>query len=129
MDPFSDSYILVVDDTKENRDLLSTYFKKCRQKCLTAGSGEESIKIMNEHNDISLVLMDIRMKGMSGIDAMKEIKSKHNVLVMAATAFAMDGDKDKLIDEGFDDYISKPIDIDTIGEKLKSILKKHGTTC
>ncbi len=115
----SDNYILIVDDKEENREFLSSYFKKCRQKHLTAESGEESIKITKEWHDIALILMDIRMNGMSGIDAMKEIKSKHNIPIVAVTAFAMEGDKDKLMEEGFDDYISKPVDINILRKKIK----------
>lgn len=120
----TENYILVVDDQKENRDLLSAYFKKCRQNHLIASGGEECIKLIEGRNDISLILMDVKMKGMSGTEAMKIIKSRYNIPVIAVTAFAMEGDKEALLEEGFDDYISKPIDIDTLGSKLESIIKK-----
>ncbi|MDY6935200.1 MAG: PAS domain S-box protein [Spirochaetota bacterium] len=117
-----EEYILIVDDQKENRDLLSAYFKRCGQKCLTAESGEESVKIMKEYKDIALILMDIKMRGMSGTEAMKSIKSSHNVPIMAITAHAMEGDQEKLIDEGFDEYIAKPVNIDTLGYKIDKLL-------
>lgn len=117
-------YILVVDDQKENRELLSAYFKKYRQNHLVASGGEECIKMIEGRNDISLILMDVKMRGMSGTEAMKIIKSKSNIPVVAVTAFAMEGDREALIQEGFDDYISKPIDIDTLGSKLESIINK-----
>ncbi len=128
----SNNHILIVDDIKDNRDLLSLYFTKRGQKHLTASNGEECIKIMKEWPDIALVLMDIRMKGMDGIKAMKEIKSMSDIPVVAVTAFAMEGDEDALISKGFDDYISKPVNIDTMSYKLEKLLmekllNKHQT--
>ncbi len=117
--PVSDKYILVVDDKKENRDIFSAYFTQCGQKFLTANSGEESIKLTKEWHEIALILMDIRM---TGTEAMKEIKAKHHIPVVAVTAFAMEGDKEKLINEGFDDYISKPIDMNILNDKIKNLL-------
>ena len=117
-----DKFILVVDDMKENRNLLSSYFKKSGRNSITAQSGEESIDIINERNDISLILMDVKMNGMSGVDAMKEIKSRHKVPIIALTAFAMDGDKEDLINKGFDDYVSKPIEFEILNDKINKLL-------
>ncbi len=119
--PVTDKYILIVDDKIENRELLSSYFRKSKQKHLLASSGEESIRIMNESDKIGLILMDIKMEGVSGIEAMKEIKSSHEVPVIAVTAYAMEGDREELLQEGFDDYISKPIDMNI----LKDILDRY----
>ncbi len=116
----SDSYILIVDDTKENRELLKLLFKKICYKCLSATSGEESIQLVNDQNDIGLILMDVKMNGMTGIEAMKKIKKNHEIPIVAVTAFTMDDDRDNLIKEGFDDYISKPIDIEMLSKKLKT---------
>lgn len=121
----ADSYILIVDDKKENRELLCSYLKKYKQKHLTAESGERSIELVNENSGIALVLMDIKMNRMSGTDAMKIIKTNHNIPVIAVTAFAMEGDCESLLAEGFDDYIAKPIDLDVLGEKIKRWLGKN----
>ncbi len=122
--PVSEEYVLVVDDQSENRQLLSAYFNKCKQKHILAASGEESIDLVKKLDDIALILMDIKMKGMSGIEAMKKIKSRSNVPIIAVTAYAMEGDKEELIDEGFDDYISKPIDINKLKGKLDKFLNR-----
>ncbi len=120
--PFTDSCILIVDDKKETRDILSTYFKKCGQNHLAAASGQESIKIMKDWSDIALVLMDIRMDEKKDIDAMKEIKAVKNIPVVAVTAFTMEGDRDNLISNGFDDYISKPVRLDMLRDKLREAM-------
>ncbi|MCU0821297.1 MAG: response regulator [Spirochaetes bacterium] len=78
---------------------------------------------MNNGDNIALILMDIKMEGMSGIEAMKEIKAHFNVPVIAVTAYAMDGDREELPREGFYDYISKPIDITSLKEKLDKLLQ------
>ena len=116
----SDSYILIVDDTKENRELLKLLFKKIGYKCLCAKSGEESIQIVNDQSEIGLILMDVKMNGITGIEAMKKIKINHKIPIVAVTAFAMEGERDNLVEEGFDDYISKPIDIKLLSDKIKT---------
>lgn len=119
LSPLTGGHVLIVDDKRENRDLLKAYFKKCGQQCLTAASGEESVELASVQENISLILMDVKMGGMSGIDAMKAIKKQRSIPVIAVTAYAMEGDREELISEGFDDYISKPIDINCLREKLE----------
>jgi CheY-like chemotaxis protein len=121
MDNVNEKYILIVDDKKENIDLLMAICKRFGHKYITAQSGEESINIMESRNDINLVLMDVKMQGIGGTDAMKSIKEKHKVPVIAVTGFAMDNDKQKYVSQGFDDYISKPIDIKVLLQKIKHL--------
>jgi len=118
----NEGYILIVDDRKENRDLLSAYFRKFGQRHLTVESGEKSIELIKERVDISLILMDVKMNGMSGFEAMKAIKAKYRIPIIAVTAYAMNEDQRMLMNEGFDDYISKPIDFDILGEKIGKLL-------
>ena len=127
MDQKSEKYILVVDDKKENLALLSAIFNKFGHKYLTAQSGEESIEIMNTHNNIGLILMDVKMKGINGTDAMKTIKKKFNIPVIAVTGFAMESDRKNLIKQGFDDFISKPIDIQLLIQKIDVLLGTHNS--
>ncbi len=120
-DSIKHKFILIVDDDEKNRNLLSYYFKWQGQKHLTAESGEESISLVNKY-PIALILMDIRMNGMSGVDAMKAIKSKHDIPIIATTAYSMEGTEMKLLKSGFDGYISKPVDFDKLNDYLKNIL-------
>ncbi len=122
----NNKYIMVVDDHKQNRELLCTFFRKQSQKYLQARNGEESIKVMSEYGEnISLVLMDIRMAKMDGIEAMKKIKARYKVPVIAVTAYAMENNRQELLDEGFDEYIPKPINIYTLNEIILKALNTY----
>ena len=123
MEDIQKKCILVVDDKRENLTLLSAIFKKYGHKYITAESGEESINLMNKHKDIVLILMDIKMMGIDGTDAMKIIKKKYNIPIIAVTGLASASDRKNLMDQGFDDYISKPIDIQYLLQKINSILE------
>ncbi|MDY6934486.1 MAG: response regulator [Spirochaetota bacterium] len=116
-----DKCILIVDDDEKNRFLLSSFFKLNNQRHITAGSGKEGVYLL-ERNPISFVLMDIRMDELNGIDAMKAIKIKHNIPVIALTAYSMEGVEEELLKNGFDGYISKPIDFDRLSDCLRSNL-------
>jgi two-component system, chemotaxis family, sensor kinase CheA len=118
----SEKHILIVDDKKENLNLLIAILKKFGHKYYTAESGEESIQIINKYNDIALILMDVKMTGIDGTDAMKTIKKKCNVPVIAVTGLASDNDKQKFIEQGFDDYLSKPINIPLLIKKVNTFL-------
>ncbi len=123
MDQKFNNYILIVDDTKENIELLCAIFKKYGYNYLIAKSGEESIEIMNKHDDVGLILMDVKMRGMGGVEAMKTIKQDHVIPVIAVTGFATENDKKSLINQGFDDFISKPIDIQLLKNKIEDLIE------
>ena len=88
-------------------------------------NGEDAIKeVEKEHYD--LILMDIELPVMDGISAIRIIKSKpgyNNVPNIALTAFAMKGDREKFLAAGFDDYISKPIDVPEFMKKMQKYKK------
>ena len=82
------------------------------------------LKICKENDDIDLILMDMRMPEVDGMEATVEIKKmKPEVTIIAQTAYAMNGDKDKAMDIGCDDYISKPIRKELLLEKLRTFIK------
>lgn len=101
--------VLVAEDEFVNIQFFKELFKNSPYKVLYAANGQEAISIYKENPQISIVLMDIKMPVLNGEDAMKHIKSIRKVPVVAQTAYALLGDKEKLINAGFDDYISKPI--------------------
>ena len=117
-----EKYILIVDDQQENRDLLSAYCRKKKIDHLTACSGNDCIDQLHKRKDIKLILMDIKMDGMSGTETMKIIKSRYSLPVIAITGLAMEDDMQNLLNEGFDDYISKPIDIHSLWERINNFL-------
>mgnify|MGYP000030848244 CR=1 FL=1 len=106
--------ILLVDDDMRNTFALAKVLRKEKLKVRIASSGQQSIDMLNEHPDIELVLMDIMMPGMDGYQTMKkirEINAFKELAIIAVTANAMPGDKDKCLTAGANDYMSKPVDV------------------
>ncbi|MCD4772454.1 MAG: PAS domain S-box protein [Bacteroidales bacterium] len=103
--------ILIVDDEKDVNKHLSLLLKNIGKEILIAESGAESINIFKNNPDIDLILMDMRMPEMSGYDATRKIRQcNKDVIIIAQTAHALYGDREKAIEAGCDDYITKPID-------------------
>jgi PAS domain S-box-containing protein len=126
---WSKKTILIVENELNNYYYVMEILSDTSVKIIHAWNGEEAVNLVKENPAIDLVLMDIKMPVMDGNDAMKLIKL-HNpdIPVIAITAYAMSDDREKTLKEGFDDYISKPIRINTFMEKIANCLsgKKHG---
>ncbi len=102
--------VLVVDDDDNSRMLISHMLKTFESQIIHATSGLEAIKTCRNNPDIDLVLMDIRMPGMDGYEATRQIREfNEEVIIIAQTAFALNGDRDEAINAGCNSYISKPI--------------------
>lgn len=103
--------ILVAEDEVYNLMYINELFSKSNYKIIEASNGLEAVEIAKSNPEISLVLMDIKMPVMNGKDAMNEIKKiKPDLPVIALSAFAMESDKEIALENGFDSYLSKPID-------------------
>lgn len=102
--------ILVVEDDEINFDFLQAILEPTEAMIIHAPSGEDAIRIFSSNNDIDLILMDLRLPGISGYEAMKAIKNQNPLIpVVAQTAFAMAEDNIKCMEQGFTGYIAKPI--------------------
>lgn len=102
--------ILVAEDDKISRMLIQKVVEPYSKEIINARTGVEAVKMCRNNSDIDLILMDIQMPQMNGYEATKEIrKFNKNVIILAQTAFALEGDKEKTIEIGCNDYISKPI--------------------
>lgn len=102
--------VLIVEDDPVNNELLVFLLKKVNMRSLSAFNGTEALKIFNDHPDIDLILMDIKMPDMSGYEVTQLIKAiRPEVPVIAQTAYALIGDREKSIEAGCDEYIKKPI--------------------
>ena len=117
--------VLLAEDDRSS----SIYFKKVMEDLnihvLQAFDGLEALKLFSENRDISLVLLDIRLPGLSGLEILKEMKKTRPELpVIAQTAFAMAGDEEKYLALGFDDYIAKPVKKDILIKKLQRFILK-----
>ena len=103
--------ILVVDDDPRNLTLAVTVLEQAGHEVLSAGSGAEGIAAAHAPAP-DLVLMDVQMPGMDGITVLKRLRAEPRTAalkVVALTALAMKGDRERLIKEGFDGYLEKPI--------------------
>jgi|GEM_PF-2499660 len=114
--------ILIVEDDEVSRLLLSTLVKKISQTILYAESGKEAIEACRRNPDLNLVLMDLRMPGLDGLEATRQIRQFNSeILIIAQTAYGLAGDRETAMKAGCDDYISKPID----ATSLLSLIQKH----
>ncbi len=107
---WSDKTILVVEDEDSNFELVEATLFQTKVKILHAVNGKEAVEICRQRDDIDVVLMDMRMPVMNGYEATEIIKAeKPDLPVISLTAYAMAEDRQKSIQAGCDDYISKPI--------------------
>jgi len=114
--------ILIAEDNNESTLLLKIALKTVSKEIIFVKTGIDAVKTCLDNPDIDLVLMDIKMPIMDGYEATRQIRQFNSkVLIIAQTAYALTGDKEKAIDSGCNDYISKPIR----KVKLLALLKKH----
>ncbi|RZK79211.1 MAG: response regulator [Pedobacter sp.] len=114
--------VLITDDDMRNIFALSSALQVYDMNILIANNGREAITRLDEHPQIDVVLMDIMMPEMDGYEAMQEIRKERRFAklpIIALTAKAMKNDREKCIEAGANDYISKPVDMD----KLLSMLR------
>jgi CheY-like chemotaxis protein len=117
-----DKTILITDDDMRNIFALSSALQLYDMNIVIANNGREALERLAENEEIDLVLMDIMMPEMDGYEAMKAIRSEKRfskLPIIALTAKAMKNDREKCIEAGANDYISKPVDMD----KLLSMLR------
>ena len=118
--------ILLAEDNKINQKLAFKILSKLGFDVIAVENGKKAIEELNK-NDFDLVFMDIQMPIMDGVEATKQIRSgesgekNQNIPIVAMTAHAMKGDREKFLDQGLTDYISKPINI----KNLTEILEKY----
>ncbi|WP_295128189.1 HAMP domain-containing protein [uncultured Chitinophaga sp.] len=116
-DVLSHKSVLVVDDDVRNLFALTTAFERYHINTITAESGQEAMNILSENNEIDIVLMDIMMPEMDGYETMQKIRREHKnsaLPIIAVTAKAMKGDREKCLEAGASDYITKPLKIDQL---------------
>ena len=117
--------ILIVDDEKMNYLYLKEIIDFLNIKNIYASNGMEAIELVEKHPEISLILMDIKMPVMNGYISTKKIKKLRPKLpIIAQTAYAQQGDREKALNAGCDDYISKPIKETELISLIKKVLNK-----
>ncbi|OXA80976.1 hypothetical protein SAMN05444397_101726 [Flavobacterium aquidurense] len=114
--------VLIVDDDVRNIYSLTKALEIFKMNVITAFDGKEAIKILGEHPDTDIVLLDMMMPNMDGYETAEKIRSIPkflNLPLIAVTAKAMTGDREKCIKAGASDYITKPVDIDQLLSLLR----------
>jgi len=122
-DALREKRVLVVDDDVRNIFALSSVLERHGMDVITAGTGQEAIEKVAADEDIDLVMMDIMMPGMDGYDTMRAIRARPEsraLPIVALTAKAMKGDREKCLEAGASDYLAKPV----VTDQLLGVLRQ-----
>lgn len=123
---WSSKSILLVEDDEPSIEYISELLKNTNAKLYKASNGKEAINTFKSFPAIDVVLMDIQLTGMNGYDITRAIKNiRKNIPVIAQTANVMEKDREKCIESGCDDYITKPIDPEKLYEAIDHQLNKN----
>ncbi|MDY2631714.1 MULTISPECIES: response regulator transcription factor [unclassified Clostridium] len=116
--------ILIVDDEKEIRDLIDIYLKGEDYETIKAENGEEALKLLEE-NDVDLIILDIMMPKVNGIEACLKIREQREMPIIMLSAKSEDMDKILGLNTGADDYLTKPFNPLELVARVKSQLRRY----
>ena len=118
--------ILVVEDNEENWDMLSRRLQRRGYMVVRAADGQEAVEMAARERP-DLILMDVSLPVMDGLEATRRIRAHAEIQatpIIALTAHAMSGDREKAMEAGCDDYDIKPIELDRLLGKIETLLNK-----
>ena len=124
------SRLLIVEDNESNRDMLSRRLRRRGYEVILAVDGEEGLRVAQSEAP-DLILMDMGLPGLDGWDATRMLKADSatcSIPVIAFTAHAMSGDREKALAAGCDDYDTKPIDLPHLLLKIQMLLERVEAT-
>jgi CheY-like chemotaxis protein len=119
--------VLLVDDDARNIFALSSMLERRGMKVLTATNGNDAIAVINQRSDVAIVLMDIMMPGIDGYETMQAIRANpafRRLPMIALTAKAMKGDREKCLEAGASDYLAKPVNTEQLLSALRMWLHR-----
>jgi CheY-like chemotaxis protein len=119
--------ILLVEDNEMNRDMLSRRLRKRGYEVVVAVDGEQGVALAESERP-ALILMDMSLPGLDGWEATRQLKSApatRQIPVIALTAHAMSGDREKALAAGCDDFDTKPIELPGLLEKMETLLERQ----
>lgn len=120
---FTGKKILIAEDEETNYFYLETVLKRTGATLFRAKNGDEAVKVSEDHPDLDLILMDIKMPDLNGLDATRLIrKFNPTIPIIAQTAYALVGEKNKCLSAGCNDYISKPINRESLLKMITSFV-------
>jgi two-component system, cell cycle response regulator DivK len=120
--------ILVVEDNEKNLKLVRDLLQATGYRALEATTGGQAVELATEHGP-DLVLMDIQLPDIDGVDALRRLRADErtaSIPVVALTAQAMEGDRERFLAAGFDGYVSKPVSIVALVETVKQHCEGRG---
>ena len=124
----SQGRVLVVEDNPKNLKLVRDVLTYSGFEVVEASSGEEGVRLAQEQAP-DLILMDLQLPGIDGSEALRQIRTNGSqVPVVAVTAFAMNDDRRRAFDAGFDGYVEKPISVPALSQQVSDYLQLGGTT-
>jgi len=119
---FSDKLALIVEDEDYNSELLRFYLKETKVRLLFAKNGKIAVDLCQSNPSIDIIIMDIQLPVMNGLDATREIrKFRGNIPIIALSAYVYEDDKKRYFDAGINDFLAKPVR----SEKLKEIMSEY----
>lgn len=116
--------VMIVDDDPRNIFALKATLQAKGFDCIACTGAREALDILNGYEQVDAILMDMMMPDIDGYEAIpliKDIEHRESTPVIAVTAQAMLGDKEKCMEAGADDYVSKPVDVDKLMRLLSNI--------
>jgi PAS domain S-box-containing protein len=116
--------ILLAEDNPANVETMSAYLEMRGYRLILAGNGQEAIDLIKTHQP-DLILMDIQMPGMDGLEAIRQLRSDpavSQVPIIALTALAMPGDRERCLDAGADFYFTKPVRLGQLSSQIQQLL-------
>jgi len=120
---FKGSTILIAEDEEDNYLLLEAFLEATGAEILHARNGEELLTMVENNNNIDLILMDIKMPGINGMEATTKIKEAHpDMPVIAQTAYAMQNEKTEILKAGCDSILTKPLIESTVLNTISKYL-------
>ena len=120
-------HLLIVDDHKEVRDLLSRFLVQHNYQISVAGNGDEMSQRMNEES-IDLVILDVMMPGKDGLTLCRELRVHSNIPVIMLTAMGEEVDKIIGLEMGADDYLAKPFEVDELLARLRVVERRSSSS-
>jgi two-component system, cell cycle response regulator DivK len=124
----SEGRILVVEDNPKNLKLVRDVLTYAGYEVIEATSGEDGVRLAAELGP-DLILMDLQLPGIDGAEALRQIRlSEKQVPVVAVTAFAMNNDRTRAFDAGFDGYVEKPISVRALPQQVSDFLELGGAS-
>jgi len=119
--------ILLVEDNEMNRDMLSRRLERKGYQVLCATDGQQGVDVAAQHTP-DLIIMDMSLPVLDGWEATRRLKARSatsQIPVIALTAHAMSGDREKALAAGCDDYDTKPVELPRLLEKIEALLARH----